>query len=165
MAETNLKKNKQGYGYKYTDLSAIHDYLEGIGMAYTQYIKRLEGDDYVFTRKYKEGEFIEELQGCRVVQATLSGKSNPAQEQGSALTYARRYSLLMAFGLSTEDDDGASLTQEKISNKVAIALTEAIRNKEYTKGYVAQVLSKYGVARIEDIKEKDLADIKKDFEV
>ena len=31
-----------------------------------------------------------------------------AQAQGSALTYARRYSLLMALGWATEDDDGAT---------------------------------------------------------
>ena len=28
MAETNLRKNKNGYGYKYTDLAEIHNYLE-----------------------------------------------------------------------------------------------------------------------------------------
>ena len=50
------------------------------------------------------------IRGCRVVQATLSGKSNPAQEQGSALTYARRYSLLLAYGLATTDDDAQCLT-------------------------------------------------------
>jgi len=38
----------------------------------------------------------------------VSGK-NPAQDYGSALTYARRYSLLLAFGLATADDDAASL--------------------------------------------------------
>ena len=27
MAETNLKKNREGYGYKYTDLAQIHQYL------------------------------------------------------------------------------------------------------------------------------------------
>jgi hypothetical protein len=56
------------------------------------------------------GEEKAPRRGCRVVQATLQGVKNPAQEQGSALTYARRYSLLMAFGLATEDDDAASLT-------------------------------------------------------
>ena len=59
-----------------------------------------------------DGELIDlpVRKGCRVVNATLSGKSNPAQEHGSALTYARRYSLLMAFGLATDDDDAESLS-------------------------------------------------------
>jgi hypothetical protein len=53
------------------------------------------------------------LQGSRVVDATLFGNDNPAQKQGSALTYARRYSLLMAYGLATEDDDANSLNNLK----------------------------------------------------
>lgn len=114
MAETNLKKNKNGYGYKYTDLAEIHNYLESVNARYRQKIERIDGDDYIFTKRIiNDVEEDEWLQGCRVVQATLSGKSNPAQEQGSALTYARRYSLLMAFGLATEDDDAESLTKKK----------------------------------------------------
>ena len=110
MADTNLKKNKQGYGYKYTDLAEIHNYLEENNSRYIQKIERVDGDDYIYTKRATNDVWEDEwLQGCRVVQATLSGKSNPAQEQGSALTYARRYSLLMAFGLATEDNDAQSL--------------------------------------------------------
>ena len=48
------------------------------------------------------------------MDAALVGIKNPAQEQGSATTYARRYSLLMAFGLASDDDDDAqSLTIPK----------------------------------------------------
>ena len=108
-----IGKNKEGYGYKYTDLAHIHDYLEQIGATYYQYIERVEGDDYVFTVPTIDGKELAPRRGCRVVQATLSGKNNPAQEQGSALTYARRYSLLMAFGLATDDDDGEALTVKK----------------------------------------------------
>lgn len=112
MANT-IGKNAQGYGYKYTDLAHIHEWLESNGLSYYQYIETVEGVDYVMTVPVVDGEPKEPRRGCRVVQATLSGKSNPAQEQGSALTYARRYSLLMAFGLATEDDDGESLTRKK----------------------------------------------------
>lgn len=112
--ETTLNKNKEGYGYQYTDLAEIHRYLESNNARYVQRVERIDGDDYIFTRRYIDGKWEDEwLQGCRVVNATLSGKSNPAQEQGSALTYARRYSLLMAFGLATEDDDAESLSVVK----------------------------------------------------
>ena len=107
---TTLNKNKEGYGYCYTDLAEIHRYLESINARYIQKVERIEGDDYIFTKACYDGQWEDWLQGCRVVNAVLSGKSNPAQEQGSALTYARRYSLLMAFGLATDDDDAESLT-------------------------------------------------------
>lgn len=113
--ETTLNKNKEGYGYCYTDLAEIHRYLEANNLRYYQYIERIDNDDYIMTVPQtiqEDGEIIDlpVRKGCRVVNAILSGKSNPAQEQGSALTYARRYSLLMAFGLATEDDDAESLT-------------------------------------------------------
>lgn len=82
MAEKNLKRNKEGYGYKYTDLAQIHDYLEKNNMAYIQKIERIENDDYIFTKRYIEEKWEEEwLQGCRVVQAILQKNNNPAQEQ------------------------------------------------------------------------------------
>lgn len=112
-----LNKNKEGYSYKYTDISEIHRFLEENNMSYYQYIDRIDGDDYIMTVKIIDGKEQPALRGSRVVQATLQGIKNPAQEQGSALTYARRYSLLMAFGLATDDDDAQSLTRPVISSK------------------------------------------------
>ena len=127
--ETVLKKKKDGYGYKYTELSEIHNYLEKNGMKYYQETETnpINGQDYILTYRYIDGKWEEKpKRGCKVVDATLSGIKNPAQEQGSALTYARRYSLLMAFGLATEDDDGASLTRPQ---------KEEITTKEQAKQY------------------------------
>lgn len=125
--ETKLKKGQTAnvgkYSYQYVDIAQIHDYLESINARYIQQIKRIDESDYIMTKRCFDNVWEEEwLQGARVVDATLQGVKNPAQEQGSALTYARRYSLLMAFGLATEDDDAQSLskpievTQEEADN-------------------------------------------------
>ena len=145
MAETNLKKNKEGYGYKYTDLAEIHNYLEENNMRYIQTIKRFENDDYIMTKRYIDGKWEDEwLQGSKVVDATLQGIKNPAQEQGSALTYARRYSLLMAFGLATEDDDAQSLSRPK----------EEIKTKEQAENYKL-TFGKYKGKTLKEIADSD----------
>ena len=110
-----LFKNTQGYGYKYTDISEIHKWLEENSIEYYQYIEPIDGNDYIYTVPIINGEEMPPRRGCRVIIATLGGKTNPAQEQGSGITYARRYSLLMAFGLATTDDDAACMTREKES--------------------------------------------------
>lgn len=157
----NLRKNKEGYGYKYTDLSAIHEYLESIGEHYIQHIEVIDGNDYIVTDKYKGDEKIESVRGCRVVQATLSGKSNPAQEQGSALTYARRYSLLMAYGLATEDDDAASLTKVLINGSMEQALRKLIKDNNIPNEEVIEVLGNFGYKKLNEIELSELKEVQK----
>lgn len=122
--ETTLKKNqtadiptKNGnkYSYQYVDIAQIHEYLENNNMRYYQYIDTCDvnGQDYIYTVPIVNDKELPARRGCRVVDATLMGVNNPAQQQGSAITYARRYSLLMAFGLATEDDDAQSLSTQK----------------------------------------------------
>ena len=119
--KTKVTKNQTAsvgkYSYQYVDIAQIHEYLEANNMSYYQYIDRIDGDDYIMTVKIINGEEKPALRGARVVDATLIGVNNPAQQQGSALTYARRYSLLMAFGLATEDDDAQSLSEKKEPTK------------------------------------------------
>ena len=130
---TTINKNKDGYGYKYTDIAEIHRFLEENNMSYYQYIERIDQDDYIMTVKIIKGEEKPAIRGSRVVNATLSGIKNPAQEQGSALTYARRYSLLMAFGLATEDDDAQSLTK-KTTNKTTQVKSDDVLNVKLKTG-------------------------------
>jgi 6-pyruvoyl-tetrahydropterin synthase len=145
--ETTLKKgqvaNVGKYSYQYVDIAQIHDYLESINAKYIQQIKRIDESDYIMTKRCFNDTWEDEwLQGARVVDATLQGVKNPAQEQGSALTYARRYSLLMAFGLATEDDDAQSL-----SRKIELTQEEA---DSYTLTF-----GKYKGMTLKEIEEKD----------
>ena len=155
---TKIKKNAQGYGYRFCDISAIHDYLEENGCCYYQYVEVIDGNDYIMTVPIINGETQEPRRGCRVVGASLNGKSNPAQEQGAAITYARRYSLLMAFGLATVDDDAECLTQPKTSvenQKINTAKVNSIKKKcEEDNVDVSVVLKKCNVKDLYDITEK-----------
>lgn len=111
--KSTIAKKTEGYGYKYTELADINKLCEESGIRYYQEIETCEinGKDYIITYiVYPDS--IERHRGCQIVDAVLSGIKNPVQEYGSSLTYCRRYSLLMALGLATEDDDAASLTQE-----------------------------------------------------
>lgn len=104
-----LKKKTNGYNYKYTEMSTIHEELEAQGIKYYQYIDYdANADaDYIYTViKYGDKESTPR-RGCRVIVGGEQ-KMTAAQAQGSAITYARRYSLLMALGWATEDDDGAA---------------------------------------------------------
>ncbi len=138
-------KNGKSYSYQYVDIAQIHEYLESIGASYYQFIDRIDGDDYIMTVKIINGQEQPPLRGSRVVDATLMGNTNPAQIQGSALTYARRYSLLMAFGLATEDDDAQALTQTK---DIKLTLEEA-------RNYVITFGKKHPNEKLEDIMKKD----------
>lgn len=152
MAETTLKKNAQGYGYKYTDLAEIHNYLESKGWSYRQFIDVKEGNDYIMTVKIdNEGRESEPIRGCRVVQASLKGVNNPAQEQGSALTYARRYSLLLAYGLCTADDDAQVMSTPKDIGLKKTELLEKIVALADVKGVPIEEVCK--IAKVEDLEE------------
>ena len=122
MAEetTRLAKGKAGYGYKYTELAQINEWLEAKGESYYQFTEDCNGKDYIMTVKVNaKGEESKPIRGCQIIDGnTLNGgKANVAQQLGAAITYARRYSLLMAYGLATEDDDAESLTQPRQSTQ------------------------------------------------
>jgi hypothetical protein len=102
---------------KYADLSAcieaVIDALNanGIGMMQKLY-ENATGVSVETIFLHESGETLE----CGVLHVPAS-KQDP-QGYGSALTYARRYSLMSACGIAPEDDDGnmASRKSESKSN-------------------------------------------------
>lgn len=107
--KTTIKKMSNGYGYKYSDLATIHEEMEKQGMTYYQYTEFCveAGADYIYTVLIIDGEEQKPRRGCRVIYDD-GGKMGVAQRQGSGVSYCRRYSLLLALGWATEDDDGAT---------------------------------------------------------
>ena len=102
----SAKKNKANPAFKskYADLAAVIEALEPIrkhGLWYRQVLhESSEGVNVETIYIHEGGDTLSA--GSLYMPAT----KRDAQGFGSALTYARRYSLQSAFGLATEDDDG-----------------------------------------------------------
>lgn len=109
----DIKSDKGRYTYKYSTLSdgldAIRAALSENGLAVTQ-TTDFEGDLIVlYTRLlHSSGEWV----GSRWPVGSFA-RMTP-QQTGSALTYARRYSLYSIVGISgtDEDDDGKAASEE-----------------------------------------------------
>lgn len=87
------------------------------GLAISQFIdgEYLEGDALVTYLIHKSGQYI-----SHVMKLHLS-KDDP-QGQGSAVTYARRYSYMAALGLvADDDDDGNAASQPKADYRKAFS--------------------------------------------
>lgn len=95
---------------RYADLSAcieaVIDSLNGSGIAMIQ--KTFEHTDGVVIETVFIHESGETLDCGRLF---VPASKNDAQGFGSALTYARRYSLMAACGIAPEDDDGNSASK------------------------------------------------------
>jgi len=128
---------------KYADLSncieAVIEALNANGIGLMQ--RTYESKDGVMVETvfvHESGEVME----CGLLHVP-AGKQDP-QGYGSALTYARRYSLLAATGLAPEDDDGNSASrrteikstvdEHKLADLLA-AMDEVITIKELQEAY------------------------------
>ena len=94
------------FSYKYATLAdalgMARPILAKHGVAVMQTAETDENVVSVWTTlMHSSGEFLTH-------QPTRLPSGADAQKTGSAITYARRYSLMAALGLATEDDDGAS---------------------------------------------------------
>jgi hypothetical protein len=105
---TSVKKNAKNdhFKNKYADLTSIietiNPILQECGILVTQH----PNEDVLVTTVYhaESGEFMQSEQVLR-----MKDLNNP-QQQGSAITYARRYALASIFNLNQEDDDANSAT-------------------------------------------------------
>ena len=108
MADIVANKSK-AYGYNYASLGDIAQQGFQIPKMKTG---TEDGKEYVF---YYDAELKEWIRGALVVVPEMKGM-NTAQQYGSALTYARRYTTLMALSLACDDDKKLEATAPKGQN-------------------------------------------------
>lgn len=99
------KKDKANpyFGSKYVPLEAVVDCVEkaveGTGLSFLQDIEANELSTVIF---HENGQW------ASLGAVELKPTKNDPQQLGSAITYARRYSLSTVFGITSEEDDDAN---------------------------------------------------------
>ena len=116
----NVTKDKQGYGYKYAELSTIIETSRPIlaqnHLVITQLVTVVDNEPTLITTLFhKSGQF---LRSCYPLVKAGVKQANDAQQVGAAITYARRYALTAMLFIAQEDDDAASVgkTTEQKNN-------------------------------------------------
>ena len=124
---------------RYADLSAcVESVMDGLNSSGIALIQRTSEDSTGVTVEtvfvHESGEMME----CGKLHVPAS-KQDP-QGYGSALTYARRYSLMAACGIAPEDDDGNAASRkptvdESMMADLLLAIKESANSEEMQKSY------------------------------
>jgi hypothetical protein len=116
-------KTNPAFRSKYADLSSVVDAVKPAlaehGLWFRQITHPADGGVCVETViHHSSGESL----ACGPLFVPASKQD--AQGFGSALTYCRRYSLMAAFGVPAEDDDGNAAVQSKPAQKPPVAIND-----------------------------------------
>lgn len=155
-AVEDIAKSKRAnlgtHSYSYADLDAVLDAvkpeLTSKGLAVTQ---AASNDGVHSIVMHASGQWLS------FPPLAVTTQQNTPQGQGSALTYARRYSMLALLGVATEDDDAQSASRPRSSRK-APAPQEQPPSEQRPAGLasdaqikaIAAALSSQGVTARED---------------
>ena len=156
--KNNVVANKsKAYGYNYASLGDIA--LQGFQIPKMK-TGTEEGKEYVYCY---DPELKEWIRGAEIVIPQMKSM-NEAQRYGSALTYARRYSVLMFLGLVCDEDKKLETQTPTESAKRWEGLEEDLNIKDiadefrrlYPKEDQERILKGLNYTRAEDIGIKDL---------
>ena len=154
MEKNNIVANtSKAYGYNYASLSDIANQGFDIPKMKTGTENEKE---YVY---FYDKEIKEWIRGAEIVVPQMKNM-NEAQRYGSALTYARRYTVLMADSLVCDDDKklentGSEIFDEPIPQSNLKQLGDEFR-KLYSVEEQARILNGLHLTRAEDIGIQDL---------
>lgn len=113
-------KSNPAFRSKYADLANVVDAIKPAlgenGLSFLQIPQDVENAAKVETiLLHSSGEYLS------LGTVTVPVTKHDAHGFGSALTYARRYGLLTAFGVAPEDDDGNAASQAATNRPQAVA--------------------------------------------
>lgn len=148
--KTNIvTKQSEGYNYSYASLSDI--VKQGYPIPKTK-TGTEEGKDYLF---YYDPEIKEWLRGAAIVIPESKGM-NAAQLYGSALTYALRYTTILANRIAADDDKNLETKpKDKQVEKQLQNLADEFRSL-YPAEEQERILNGLMVSKAEDIGVDDL---------
>jgi len=115
---------KSGYAPLETVIDAVKNPLNDNGIFYLQKVYLAEGGQCVETEFHGHGGVI------KAGRVYVPADKQTPQGYGSALTYAKRYSLITACGLPSEDDDGNSAESNYKAKPKAKPKAEPKQNKQ-----------------------------------
>jgi hypothetical protein len=141
-----VKKDKKGHNNKYADLQSVLD--EAISTCNSHGVVVLQPIQPATLPNHARVETTllhaasgEQITGSAEVPWRSDNKMNDAQSYGSAVTYARRYSLVSMLGIATEDDDGQSAHSRAERPPAKKAPTEEDPNLKKAKAAVAKAVT------------------------
>ena len=146
-----------GQGYKYMTLDDLithaREAMKDLGLSFSQEVSSSEnGNIELMTRIYHtSGQWL--AFGPLILPKDNDKKMNQIQQAGSAITYARRYSLAAALGIASEEDnDGqrpndiaeVTTTSEPVESPVDKLRKYYRENKANTRKLIDEIIAKEG---------------------
>jgi len=115
----NVYKDKQGYGYKYTELSSVLDVTRPLCAKYELAVTQLCGTDdkginVETVLVHSSGEWLSSTLSMPIL---TSKTMSQVQGAGSSISYARRYALAALLGIAQTDNDGSTRDEEHLLEK------------------------------------------------
>lgn len=123
---------RDGKATKYADLTAVINAVKPAlikhGLFFTQHPEPSERGVTVETWLHHSGG-----ESLSLGKLFVPANKNDAQGYGSALTYARRYALVTAFGVPVEDDDGNAAVRGQSQEGAVNPAAAEMPNDEWAK--------------------------------
>ena len=113
----NLHKDKQGYGYKYAELSSVLDEVRPLLAKFELAVTQLCGTDNANVTietvlLHSSGEW---LSSTLALPVHVGKGMTQAQAIGSCISYGRRYALAALVGIAQTDNDAAIKHEDETS--------------------------------------------------